>query len=247
MPRNRTLRASFPRSRSMQKISRDARLAFALLWTIADDEGRLIYNPESIARRLFPGDEDALSLMPEWLHQLEQVSSIRLYEIGGVSFIQIINWEQYQSVDKPKPSELPAIQETKVQVRKRQVAEVIKPEPEVPILLEIPCVGMGPKTYPITQAFVDDLSAAYPAVDVLAECRKALMWSKANPKMQKTHAGMARFLNQWMSRAQDRGPSVPLPRANGHARQSADEGYGQTLTARFKEKAHAAAGGEDLF
>lgn len=44
---------------------------------------------------------------------------------------------------------------------------------------------------------------AYPGVDVLAEVAKAHAWEVANPKRRKTNR--LRFLDSWMSRAQDRG------------------------------------------
>jgi hypothetical protein len=44
----------------------------------------------------------------------------------------------------------------------------------------------------------------YRGVDVLAEIAKAQAWELANPERQKTPRGRVRFLNGWLSRAQDR-------------------------------------------
>ena len=41
MGRIRTIKPEFPQSESMGRVSRDARLTFILLWTMADDAGRL--------------------------------------------------------------------------------------------------------------------------------------------------------------------------------------------------------------
>ncbi|RJQ29186.1 hypothetical protein C4571_02000 [Candidatus Parcubacteria bacterium] len=49
--------------------------------------------------------------------------------------------------------------------------------------------------------------SAFPAVDVEAEIRKAHAWEVANPKRQKKDR--AKFLNNWLSRQQDRGGTVP--------------------------------------
>lgn len=44
--------------------------------------------------------------------------------------------------------------------------------------------------------------AAYPKVDIAAECRKARVWCLNSPQNRKTRRGVGKFLNGWMSRAQ---------------------------------------------
>ena len=51
---------------------------------------------------------------------------------------------------------------------------------------------------------------AYPAVDVFTELSKMESWLDANPAKRKTKGGIKRFINSWLSRAQDRGGSSPL-------------------------------------
>ena len=50
----------------------------------------------------------------------------------------------------------------------------------------------------------------YPAVDVHAELAKMESWLDANPKKRKTAMGIKRFINSWLSRAQDKGGSSPF-------------------------------------
>jgi len=50
----------------------------------------------------------------------------------------------------------------------------------------------------------------YPAVDVFAELAKMESWLDANPAKRKTSKGIKRFVNAWLSRAQDRGGSSPI-------------------------------------
>ena len=59
MARIRTIKPEFPQSESMGRVSRDARLCFVMLWTIADDSGRLRGNSRMLASLLFPYDDDA--------------------------------------------------------------------------------------------------------------------------------------------------------------------------------------------
>lgn len=67
----------------------------------------------------------------------------------------------------------------------------------------------------VTREDIDLWRKAYPAINVESEIRKAEAWQKANPKNRKTNC--ERFLNGWMSRAQDQAPPVrdgtPIPKA----------------------------------
>ena len=50
----------------------------------------------------------------------------------------------------------------------------------------------------------------YPAVDVFLELAKMESWLDANPTKRKTSKGIKRFVNSWLSRAQDKGGSSPI-------------------------------------
>lgn len=69
------------------------------------------------------------------------------------------------------------------------------------------------KEWGLTEDYLAEMRDAYPSVDVLAECRKALAWVNANPSRRKTARGMKSFLLAWMGRCQDRsgGPARPAP------------------------------------
>ena len=111
MGRIRTIKPEFPQSESMGNVTRDARLCFILLWTVADDAGRLRGNPRMLASTLFPYDIDAPSLIPGWLDELEREKCIRRYKADGHHFIEIINWLKQQKIDKPSKSRLPHLPE----------------------------------------------------------------------------------------------------------------------------------------
>ncbi len=77
-----------------------------------------------------------------------------------------------------------------------------------PVALTFPTVGGnvgGPKTWDLTEAYVAELSGAFPGLDVLGECRKSLVWVKAAAGNRKTAGGMKRFLLRWMGTAQNQG------------------------------------------
>lgn len=61
--------------------------------------------------------------------------------------------------------------------------------------------------YPVTMQDVEEFRQYYPAVDVESEIRKVAAWSKNNPTKRKTRGGVRKFINGWLSRAQDKGGS----------------------------------------
>ena len=70
----------------------------------------------------------------------------------------------------------------------------------------------------LTQALVDELSALYPALDIVAEARAALAWVLSKPANRKTANGMRAFLTNWLQRSQNNPgkraltvPSGPMP------------------------------------
>lgn len=107
MARIRTIKPEFPQSESMGNVSREARLCFILLWTIADDSGRLRGNSRMLASLLYPYDDDAPTLINGWLDELEREGCILRYSAGGSSYLQIENWLSHQKIDKPSKSKIP--------------------------------------------------------------------------------------------------------------------------------------------
>ena len=81
-----------------------------------------------------------------------------------------------------------------------------------PVVMEFPCNGTRRK-WQLRQSRIDQWREAFPAVDVLAECRRALAWINDNPTKRKTANGMAKFLGAWLGRVQDRSGQVPTTAA----------------------------------
>ena len=111
MARIRTIKPEFPQSESMGRVSRESRYCFILLWTLADDSGRLRGNSRMLASLLYPYDLDAGKLIDKWLADLEQEKCLVRYAIEGDTYIQICNWLKHQKIDKPSASKIPAFTE----------------------------------------------------------------------------------------------------------------------------------------
>jgi hypothetical protein len=106
MPRIRTIKPEFPQSESMGRVSRDARLTFILLWTLADDSGRLRGNSRMLASLLYPYDGEAPKLIDRWLEELSKEKCLVRYKVNGNQYIEICNWLSHQKIDKPSKSKI---------------------------------------------------------------------------------------------------------------------------------------------
>lgn len=108
MPRIRTIKPEFPQSESIGRLSRDARLLFIQLWTIADDAGRTRAASRMLASLLYPYDNDAAKLIDKWLAELASENMVTLYECDGSKYLEITKWLEHQKIDRPSQSRLPA-------------------------------------------------------------------------------------------------------------------------------------------
>ena len=57
----------------------------------------------------------------------------------------------------------------------------------------------------MTQEYVQEMQALYPAVDVMQELRTMKAWCINNPKKRKTARGIRSFMGTWLAKEQDRG------------------------------------------
>lgn len=105
--RIRTIKPEFWESESLSRVSREARLLFVGLFSCCDDHGRTRAHSRILASRLYPFDEDALSLLEGWLSELESIGCIRRYMVDGETFLEIPKWLNHQKIDKPSKSKLP--------------------------------------------------------------------------------------------------------------------------------------------
>lgn len=69
----------------------------------------------------------------------------------------------------------------------------------------------------------EELREAFPALDLEAELRKALLWLNTNPEKKKTARGMGRFLYNWLSNAQNRPRLAATPAPSAPRRLERDD------------------------
>lgn len=109
MARIRTIKPEFCKSKSVARLSRDARLFYALLWMEADDRGRLEWMPKQLAGSLYPHDEDVTGRdIQAWADECAAEGMLDFYEADGDRFCWIVKFLDHQVINRPTASKLPA-------------------------------------------------------------------------------------------------------------------------------------------
>ena len=111
MPRIRTIKPSFFRSEDVSVLPFRARLTWIGLWTHCDDEGRTKDNARLIKGDIWPLDDVSLADIEEDLTTLAAHERIVRYRVGGRRYLEIVNWHDHQSIQKPTPSKIPPASE----------------------------------------------------------------------------------------------------------------------------------------
>ncbi|MDA8126203.1 MAG: hypothetical protein M0009_13575, partial [Deltaproteobacteria bacterium] len=102
MARSRILKPEFWSDEKLALVPREARLAFAGLWTCSDDYGVTKGHPAWLKAQIFPYDVDlTLADFQKWLADLERIGVIDPFTADGESFFFIRNFADHQKVDRP--------------------------------------------------------------------------------------------------------------------------------------------------
>lgn len=115
MPRIRYIKPDFFQDEDLANLSFEGRLFFEGLWCWADRKGRLEYRPKFLKGQIFPYDNLNISELIECLEHPKienrpEKQFIKLYEISGKKYIQILEFEKHQKPHHTeKNSTIPAI------------------------------------------------------------------------------------------------------------------------------------------
>lgn len=107
-PRIRTLKPETWQDEKMGRVSRDARLLFVGLITLADDDGQFRSLPSQVLGHIYPYDQDAPRKLERWMRELTDVGVVVIYEHSGVQYGAIPNFRRHQRISRPTPSIIPA-------------------------------------------------------------------------------------------------------------------------------------------
>lgn len=164
MARIRTIKPELPQSQSIGRLSREARLLFIQLFTVADDAGRARAASRLLASLLYPYDDDAPVLIGGWLEELEREKQIRRYEVDGSEYLEIVKWLEHQKIDRPSQSRLPGYREESSTTRdvSRDLDADLGP---VPVPVPVPHTPAAAEGRPSARDWFDEFWQAYPERD----------------------------------------------------------------------------------
>lgn len=112
MSRKRQIPKDLTQWAGFKLLSHDARLLYLLLYTIADDEGRMREDPGMFAYELFPGETGFGLKIEACLREIEREDLVGRYEVKGRRYLVILAWD-LQQIQHPVPSKLPAPPESR--------------------------------------------------------------------------------------------------------------------------------------
>lgn len=107
MARIRTIKPGFFRSEDVSALPLRARLTWIGLWTQCDDQGRTKDNVKLIKADVWPLDPVSLTDIEDDLVTLADHGRIVRYEVDGRRYLEITNWRDHQSINRPSESKLP--------------------------------------------------------------------------------------------------------------------------------------------
>ncbi len=107
-PRIRTLKPEMWADERVGGLSRDGRLLWTVLLTMADDEGRLRALAPGIIGHGYPYGDATTGEVETWLAELAAAGLINRYEHAAVPYVAIYRWARHQKINRPTPSSLPA-------------------------------------------------------------------------------------------------------------------------------------------
>lgn len=103
--RIRSVRPEFFDDETLLELPRDVRMTFLGLQAYADDYGREKSNSVIAKGAIWPLDEDITpEVMDQHMLQLEAAGFIELYTVAKRSYYQIVDWTDWQRVDRPSKS-----------------------------------------------------------------------------------------------------------------------------------------------
>ena len=104
MARIRSIKPDFWTDEKVVELSAFARLLFIGLWNFVDDDGRVVFSQKKLKMQIFPSDSIDIS---ELFGEIRREKLISIYVVDSIEYLQIVNFEKHQKIDKRTPSKLP--------------------------------------------------------------------------------------------------------------------------------------------
>lgn len=111
MARIRTIKPEFWESESIASLSFEARLLFICCWNIADDSGRLRWNPTYLSGQAFAYDNLENDVVSKIMDELVNADLVVPYTAGEkvkTTYAYVKNWLKHQNINRPQAPKYPA-------------------------------------------------------------------------------------------------------------------------------------------
>lgn len=105
MPRIRSIKPDFFKSRAVRRLNDREKLVWIGLWCYADDEGRLVDEPGILVGELWALELTARQI-DTTLNGLSEKGRLIRYSVDDEGYIQILGWE-HQRISNPSSSGIP--------------------------------------------------------------------------------------------------------------------------------------------
>ena len=191
------------------------------LITQADDVGRGDARPKIIKGRVFSlRDRVTITDIDKALQRLAATGCVSLYTVGGKPYYEFPNWAEHQRIRNVQPK-YPGMDEADNLRQSAAICGEMRLESEsesesntnpnvcteqAPLASVPPLPLNNGEEYTVTVASLDEWIKLYPAVDVEQELRNMRGWLNANKSRRKTPSGIERFIVNWLSSEQNKGP-----------------------------------------
>ena len=221
---NRILKESICTSDNIDQLSAFQETFFYRLIVNCDDYGRMDARPKILASRLYPLKDIRAAQIEDALRALTSAELVTLYSVHGKPFLQMNTWNLHQRMRDSK-AKYPSIEEadaesrgelpqvaascSKMLLESNPIQSEYESESNTNICAAASAAQVATLTlldgslYSITEDDAEKDQKAYPAIDVISEYQKMSRWLDANQKNRKTRSGIKRFINSWLSRAQN--------------------------------------------
>jgi len=208
---NRLLKEGIVDSDRINGLSAEAEVCFYRLLVVSDDLGRMDARPAIVRARCFPLKEQSnlTAKIEIWLEELARAGLIGRYVVDARPYLVISNWDQRVRSNGKYPAPPDSHLTDNCQTDDGQPAadgglglgmgKGLGATKQNDVLFD---AATG--SWSVPDLLQSQWVKAYPAVDVDGEIAKASVWLLANPKNAKSN--YARFLSNWLSKAQDRAP-----------------------------------------
>jgi len=124
-------------SESLGQCSRDARLTFFYLLTVADSHGRMRDSSRVLLAGTYPDDDDVTAeMLAGWIEELVRAGVLHRYQSDDRSYLHFPEWERYQTLRNRGASKLPEPDCTKCNTTRGDGSYLVRPEVEREVEVE---------------------------------------------------------------------------------------------------------------